>query len=175
MKKSLFKKQLIVFLLLLFILSLASLLQANGLAVVSKIIDGDTLKVTYGGIKESVRLIGIDTPESRVNDRAKRQAKRSRHDIRVIISQGKKAKNFVKALIKPGDIVRIEFDIQQRDRYKRLLGYVYLSDGRMLNEEIIKAGYANLLTIPPNVKYRDRFRKAYRYAVENKRGLWSDK
>jgi micrococcal nuclease len=52
------------------------------------------------------------------------------------------------------------------------LGYVYLSDGEMLNEEIVKAGYANLMTVPPNAKYQERFLKAYREARENKRGLW---
>ncbi len=63
-------------------------------------------------------------------------------------------------------------DAQQRDRYSRLLGYVYLSNGKMLNEEIVKAGYANVMTIPPNVKYQDRFLRAYKRAREGKRGLW---
>ena len=71
-----------------------------------------------------------------------------------------------------GDTVQIEFDVQQRDKYRRLLGYVYLADGRMLNEEIIKSGYASLMTYPPNVKYQDRFLKAYRAARSEKRGLW---
>jgi micrococcal nuclease len=75
-------------------------------------------------------------------------------------------------LVKAGDKILIEFDIEKRDQYRRLLGYVYLSGGRMLNEEILKAGYANLLTHPPNVKYQERFLKAYREARENKRGLW---
>ncbi len=61
---------------------------------------------------------------------------------------------------------------QERDRYGRLLGYVYLSNGKMLNEEIVKAGYANVMTIPPNVKYQDRFLKACQEAREKKRGLW---
>ena len=73
---------------------------------------------------------------------------------------------------KPGDTVKMEFDVEKRDKYSRLLGYVYLSDGKMLNEEIVKAGYANLMTIPPNVKYQDRFLKAYREARENRKGLW---
>lgn len=79
---------------------------------------------------------------------------------------------FVKTLVKPGDAVTIEFDIQTRDKYGRLLGYMYLSDGRMINEEIVKAGYGNVMTVPPNVKYQERFLKAYREARENKRGLW---
>jgi micrococcal nuclease len=54
------------------------------------------------------------------------------------------------------------------------IDYVYLSDGRMLNEEIVKAGYATLKTVPPNAKYQQRFWKAYRGARENNRGLWRE-
>lgn len=75
-------------------------------------------------------------------------------------------------LFKPGDKVKIEFDVRPRDLYGRLLGYVYLANGKMLNEEIIKAGYATVMTIPPNVKYQNRFLGAYKEARENKRGLW---
>ncbi len=60
----------------------------------------------------------------------------------------------------------------KRDRYGRLLGYVFLSNGKMLNEEIVKAGYAIVMTIPPNVKHQDRFLRAYKQARERKRGLW---
>ena len=56
-------------------------------------------------------------------------------------------------LSEPGDHVEIELDIQERDRYGRLLGYVWLPDGRMLNEEIVRAGYAGLMTYPPNVRH----------------------
>ena len=56
----------------------------------------------------------------------------------------------------------MEFDVQKRDKYGRLLAYVYLSDGKMVNEEIVKAGYANFMTYPPNVKYQEKFLKAYR-------------
>jgi len=58
---------------------------------------------------------------------------------------GKEAAEYAKSLIKPGDIMKIEFDVQKRDQYKRPLTYVYLNDGRMLNEEIIRAGYAPCL------------------------------
>ncbi len=60
--------------------------------------------------------------------------------------------------------MKLEFDVEKRDRYGRLLAYMYLPDGRMLNEEIVKAGYANILTVPPNMKYQERFLKAYRGA-----------
>ncbi len=85
---------------------------------------------------------------------------------------GKESTKFVKTLVKPGDQVKLEFDVEKRDRYERLLAYVYLSDGRMLNEIIVKEGYANLLTIPPNVKYQERFLKLYKEAREGNRGLW---
>ncbi len=81
----------------------------------------------------------------------------------------------MKTLLKPGGTVKIEFDVQKREKNRtngRLLGYVYLSDGKMLNEEVVKAGYANLMTYPPNVKYQERFLKAYRDARDNMKGLW---
>ncbi len=109
---------------------------------------------------------------SRINKKAIRDAGRTQQDIDTITSMGKQATKFVKTLVKKGDAVSIEFDVQHRDKYRRLLGYIYLSDGRMLNEEIVKAGYANLMTISPSVKYVDRFRNAYREARENNRGLW---
>jgi micrococcal nuclease len=158
--------------LFLFIFSIPS--HAEVTAKVLWVVDGDTLKIEFEGKKESIRLIGIDTPESRINPKAKKDAERSRQDIETIIAQGKKAAAFVKTLVKKGDTVKIEFDVQQRDKYRRLLGYVYLSDGRMLNEEIVKAGYASLMTYPPNVRHVERFRKAYQEARGNRRGLWGD-
>lgn len=59
---------------------------------------------------------------------------------------GKEAAKFTASWVKPGDTVSIAFDVQQRDIYGRLLGYVYLSNGKMLNEEIVKAGYTNVMT-----------------------------
>ncbi len=148
-------------------------LQANESVTVLRVIDGDTLKIIYNGDKENIRLIGIDTPENRINKKSQRDAKRSGRDLKTITAMGRRAESYVKNLIKKGDTIIIEFDTQKRDKYRRLLGYVYLSDGKMLNEEIVKAGYAQLMTIPPNVKYADRFRKAYREAIINKTGLWS--
>ena len=145
---------------------------AQQTTTVTRIVDGDTLKVFYLEGEESIRLIGIDTPESRVNKKTKKDAKRSGQDVETIIAMGKRATEYVESLVKPGGLITIEFDVQERDRYKRLLGYVYLSNGKMLNEEIVKAGYASVMTIPPNVKYKDRFLIAYQEARERKVGLW---
>ena len=162
----------LLFILFILINVLPSYSQALETTTVTRVVDGDTIKVRYWGKEESIRLIGIDTPESRANKKAKRDAKRSGQDIKTITAMGKRATEYVKSLVKPGDLITIEFDVQQRDRYGRLLGYVYLSNGKMLNEEIVKAGYANVMTIPPTVKYKDRFLKAYQEAREGKRGLW---
>ncbi len=161
------------FVLTIFILiTLAFPLRAYEKAKVLSIVDGDTVKVTYHKKEERVRLIGIDTPESRPNKKAIKDAQRTKSDIETITSHGKEAKDFLKGLVKPGDVLWIEFDVRPRDRYGRLLAYLYLPGGKMLNEEIVKAGYAQLMTIPPNVKYQERFLKAYREAREGHRGLW---
>jgi len=147
--------------------------QATDTATVVKVIDGDTIKIVYQQEKQSVRLIGIDTPESRANKKANKDAMRSGQDVNTITAMGKQATSYAKSMVHPGDTISIEFDVQKRDKYGRLLGYVYLSDGRMLNEEIIRGGYASTMTIPPNVKYQTRFLNAYRDARENRRGLWN--
>lgn len=155
----------------IFALLFVPALQAQEVATVLRIIDGDTLKIYYLGKEESVRLIGIDTPESKTNQKVKKDALRSESDIATIIAQGKEATVFMKSLVSPGDSVKIEFDVQKWDRYGRLLGYVH-HKGKMLNEEIAKAGYASVMTIPPNVKYSERFLWAYQKAKKDKRGLW---
>ena len=156
-----------------FILTLLSPpLNAQQKTTVTRIIDGDIIQALYGGVEKRIRLIGIDAPESRIDRKAMKDANMSEHDIKTIVEMGKKAKAYVNGLIKRGDLITIEFDVQERDKYGRLLGYVYLSNGKMLNEEIVKAGYANVMTIPPNVKYKDRFIGAYQEAEEDKRGLW---
>lgn len=143
-------------------------------AVVIRVVDGDTLKVAYQGRPVSVRLIGIDTPESRENVKARRDAGRSRKRLEVVLLLGRRAHHFVRGLIKPGERIRLEFDAERRDRYGRLLAYVYLPDGRMLNEVIVRSGFAQPMTYPPNVRYRNLFSEAYREARAEGRGLWKE-
>ncbi|MCX5791868.1 MAG: thermonuclease family protein [Elusimicrobia bacterium] len=142
-------------------------------AKVLYVVDGDTIKVELAGRKESIRLIGIDTPESKANAKAKKDAGRSRQDIKTIVSLGKAATKFTKSIVKPGDIVYIEQDVEPRDRYGRILAYVYLRSGEMLNEKIIAAGYASVMTIPPNIRYQERFVRGYKVAREGSLGLWA--
>ena len=137
---------------------------------VTRVIDGDTIELEN---KERVRLIGIDTPESRVNRKLKRDSRRTGRDYKTIIAMGKRATVFTKKLAE-GKIVRLEFDAEKKDRYERTLAYVYLPDGRMLNAELVREGYAQVYTFPPNVKYVDLFLELQQEARENDRGLWGD-
>ncbi|HQO39600.1 MAG TPA: thermonuclease family protein [Spirochaetota bacterium] len=143
-------------------------------ATVTKIVDGDTIHVNSNGTILKVRLIGIDAPEKVTNSKVRRDSNRTGDDIRTILAQGKRSTNYLKSILRKGASVTLEYDLQQYDRNGRTLAYVYLSDGRMLNELIIAAGYAVPLTVPPNVKYRDRFYRAHREAKAAKRGLWRD-
>lgn len=143
-------------------------------ATVVRVIDGDTVVVNIEGVEEKVRLIGVDTPESRLNKRAELQEKNLGKDMENIVELGKKAKEFTKSLLTKGSKVYLEFDVQQRDKYGRLLAYLYLEDGRMLNMEIICNGYAMPLTIPPNVKYEKEFTECFKKAREERKGLWNE-
>ncbi len=130
-------------------------------ATVTKISDGDTVTVQFtSGATEKVRFIGVDTPET----------KRPNTPIQCF---GPEATQFTTALIPIGTKVRVERDVETRDRYGRLLGYVYrASDGLFVNEALTANGYANLLTYPPNVAHVDEFRDAVTEARDANRGLW---
>ena len=120
-------------------------------------VDGDTIIVNIAGQKERVRLIGVDTPETK-------------HPRKPVQRYGKEAYNFTWRMAE-GKKVRLEFDQNQRDRYKRLLAYVFLEDGTFLNAEIIKQGYGYVYTKFP-FKYMNEFRNYEREARIRKRGLW---
>lgn len=136
--------------------------------LVKSVIDGDTIQLENG---KRVRLIGIDTPETHFSKRLYRQAKKANKNTKAIKALGEKASWFTTKLVK-GKKVRLEFDVERYDKYGRLLAYVYLKDELFVNEEIVRQGYAQLLTIPPNVKYKSVFLEAQKEARGNNRGLW---
>ncbi|MDD5432705.1 MAG: thermonuclease family protein [Candidatus Omnitrophica bacterium] len=137
--------------------------------LVTRVVDGDTLVLANG---ERVRLIGIDTPEIHESKKLYKDAQRSEQDASTIKKLGMRSFEFTKNLVE-GKRVSLEFDVERHDRYKRLLAYVYLKDSNVfVNAEIVKEGYASLMTYPPNVKYADLFVKLYQEARENRRGLW---
>ncbi len=138
--------------------------------LVVRAVDGDTLKLENG---ERVRLIGIDTPEVYESSKLYRDSKKSGQDIKTIQALGKRSSGFTRDLVE-GKRVRLEFDVEKRDKYQRLLAYVYLKDGTFVNAEIVKQGYASLMTYPPNIKYVDTFKELYQEARVNNRGLWKE-
>ncbi len=142
--------------------------------VITKISDGDTFLIEVNGKTEKVRLIGIDTPESKDNLKAKKDAARNSADLDAMVRQGIEARRFVEQNFPLGTTLRIETDRDTRDRYGRMLAYLFTEDGRMINETIIREGYATPLFYSPNYKYKSRLEEAYRYAKSNKKGLWQN-
>lgn len=136
--------------------------------LVNRAVDGDTLVLENN---ERVRLIGIDTPEIHESNKLNRDAQRSGQDVEAIKQLGRQSYEFTKKLVQ-GKRVKLEFDAERYDKYKRILAYVYLEDGTFVNAKIIEEGYASVMTYPPNVKYADLFLKLYREARQNRRGLW---
>ena len=123
-------------------------------ATVTKNTDGDTLRLSGIG---KVRLIGVDTPEVYGG----------------VECYGREASAFTERVLPPGTRVRYKLGVEPRDRYGRALAYVWLDDGRFFNQMLVDRGYAQVLTIPPNVDYADRFLAAQRKARKAGRGLWS--
>ena len=127
---------------------------------VERVVDGDTVVIHLSGRDEDVRLIGIDTPET-VDPRKPVQC------------FGKEASRRTAALLPQGTAVRLERDVEARDRYGRLLAYVFrVDDGTFVNLALAEEGYALSLTIPPNVAYADQFAGAAADARRAGRGLW---
>ncbi len=133
----------------------------DGTFAVKKISDGDTFWIYKGTDEgEKIRLIGVDAPESR-NVFKKKQG-----------YFGTEAKEYLTNLLK-GKHVKLEYDVDRTDQYGRTLAYVYLEDGTFVNADLVKNGYAMVMTVPPNVKYVDEFVKLQQEARENNRGLWN--
>lgn len=135
--------------------------------------DGDTLRVALASGTIRVRLIGVNAPEISRGDRAARQGEQLGKDVATIVRLGRQAKAAAERLAALGTSVRVETDVQTHDRFGRLLAYVFLRDGRMVNEELVREGWAMVLTIPPNVRYAERFVRAQQDARRHRRGLWS--
>ena len=128
---------------------------------VNRVIDGDTIEINLNGTLEKVRLIGINTPETVDPNKE-------------VECFGLQASNRMKYLAQ-NQYVRIENDDTQdfRDKYGRLLDYVYLKDGQMLNRKIISEGFAYEYTYSTPYKYQDEFRSLQNFARSQKLGLWA--
>src|SRR3954451_21213447 len=134
---------------------------ASSPAMVVRVVDGDTIQVRLaGGGLEKVRYIGVDTPESVKPDTP-------------VQCFAKAASGFNERLV-AGRAVTLVSDVEKRDRSGRLLAYVYRRpDGLFVNEELVRRGYARPLTIPPDVRFAERFARLADDARRSARGLWA--
>ena len=135
-----------------------------GPARVARVTDGDTVVLSTGA---DLRYIGIDTPETR--------RRKGNAWVEVDEPFGAEARRMNEELVL-GKPVRVEFDRERRDKYGRVLGYVWIDEGGsevMVQEELLRQGLAFLYTFPPNVKYVDRLKAAQDEARREKKGLWS--
>lgn len=130
---------------------------------VNRIIDGDTIEVKIGDELVTVRMIGIDCPESVHPDEEKNT------------EEGKIASEYTRSLLE-GKRVRLEYDEQLTDEYGRTLAYVYLEDdtSRSVNQDLLINGYARVMNIEPNTKYKITFKAAEDTARSNAIGFWAD-
>lgn len=126
-------------------------------AKVLSVTDGDTLKVDLDGKEETVRLILVDTPETK-------------HPQLGVQPLGKEASAFTTEQL-TGKEIEIEPGIEERDRYGRLLAYVYVN-GKMFNETLLEKGYARVAVYPPNTKYLEQLEKAQSTAEVKALGIW---
>jgi micrococcal nuclease len=125
---------------------------------VVRAVDGDTILVKLGGRTEYVRYIGIDTPETVKPGTPVQCFGPQAHELNSDLVSGR--------------TVRLRFDVERRDRYGRLLAYVYVS-GRFVNAILVRRGYARTLTIPPDDTYARRFARLQHRAGRLGLGLWS--
>ncbi len=128
-------------------------------AKVTRVVDGDTVKVELlNGKEETVRLILVDTPETK-------------HPQLKVQPFGPEASDYTTEHLTNQEVT-LEFDAEERDRYGRLLAYIWV-DSKLFNEELVAKGLARVAVFPPNTKYVDEFRKTQDQARKNKLGIWS--
>lgn len=128
-------------------------------AQVVKVLDGDTIKIRYQNKEETVRFLLVDTPETV-------------HPTKSVQPFGPEASAYTKKRL-TNKTVEIEIDVGERDKYGRLLAYVY-EGGKMINRELLEKGYARVAYVfAPNTRYVDEFREIQKKAQQKKVGIWS--
>ncbi|MCR8641738.1 thermonuclease family protein [Paenibacillus sp. N1-5-1-14] len=126
---------------------------------VERVVDGDTLQITINGSKERLRLIGVDTPETKKADTP-------------VMFWGEEASAYTKKRLE-GKTVELEWDVEPKDQYGRYLAYIWIDD-EMFNRTLIQEGYGRMVTFQPNVKYVDTFKKDQEAARKKGNGIWKD-
>ena len=133
---------------------------SNGkpLATVTRVVDGDTAHVLFRGRDVTVRFIGVDTPETVAPGQP-------------IECDGPEASLFTTRQL-TGKRIRMEFDVDRIDPFGRTLAYLWMHDGSLFNETLVRRGFATVATYPPDTRYVQRFEAAQRAAKATRRGLW---
>lgn len=151
---------LFAFALLLSSCSNESLNASPNSATVKRVVDGDTIEIAIGGKTERVRLIGVDTPETK-------------HPTKGVECYGPEASAYTEQLLPTGTALRVERDIEARDKYGRLLLYVYTADSKVfVNLDLVMNGYARPMVFEPNTAHKADFAQAATQAELRNVGLW---
>ncbi len=131
------------------------------MGVVVSVADGDTFDVEIEGKRDTVRLIGVDTPETK-------------HPTKGVQCWGPEASDFTTSLLSVGTRVRLIRDVEARDRYGRLLAYVFLAETNVfVNRELVRLGFARPYPFEPNTAHKAAFADAAWEAQGGRRGLWA--
>lgn len=144
------------------------------IGTVQWVTDGDSLRALVEGNSYRVRLICVDAPETKSNDKALKDSKRLKQSISQIIDAGFQSKKFLESLLKTGSKIKIVPGEEKFDAHGRLLGYVYTADGTFINKKMIESGYAGVLCYSPNDDKAQEFIETMHAAKTSKRGLWAD-
>jgi micrococcal nuclease len=130
----------------------------RNVALVTQVVDGDTAHVQFHGRDVTIRFIGVDTPETVAPGQP-------------VECYGPESSAFTTHQLS-GRRIRLEFDVDRIDPYGRTLAYLWMADGSMFNETLVRRGYATVATYPPDTRYVGRFEAAERVARSAARGLW---
>ncbi|MFM8663016.1 MAG: thermonuclease family protein [Acidimicrobiaceae bacterium] len=131
----------------------------SDVATIESVIDGDTIVLRVQNQTETVRLLGVDTPETV-------------HPSKPIECYGPEASAFTKATLAKGSTVKLLRDVEPRDRFQRLLVYLFLADGTLFNQLLIDRGFARTLSIEPNTAFASQFATHESNAKDRRVGLW---
>ncbi len=133
---------------------------------VVRVVDGDTYVVNLDGEETKVRLIGVDTPESVASQEYLDRTGKENTEF------GKDVSDYMKGMLSEGSILYLEFDVDKYDKYDRVLAYAYFEDGEMVQEHLLKKGFARVMTIEPNVAHSERFVELEQEAMNQGVGMW---
>ncbi len=140
---------------------------------VESVEDGDTIVIKYKGKTQRVQLIGIDAPEDTQNPKLNLDSRNKKIEKNDLLKMGKASTEYLQTLIKAGEKVSLEGNLSQKDKYNRLPAIVINQKGQSLNQEMVKTGYALLLTrFPLDEDFKASLKEAQNFARSEKLGLW---